>query len=305
MLQKTIKNNIGFSGVGLHTGCDVHVRIIPSGEDTGITFIRTDIKGAPAIKAEASNVIATSYATSLGTREASISTVEHLLAAFNGLGVDNATVELDGPEVPILDGSAKEFIKMIDAVGLTELCSPRKYILVKRPIKVQEGGKYIFLMPSEDMEFTVDYTIDFAHPFMTRQNFSRLFSKDVFRNEVGGARTFGFLRDVEMLRKNGLAKGGSLNNAVVIGDDEILNKGGLRHPDEFVRHKVLDMMGDISLLGAPVVGRIIAHRSGHSLNYKLVQQILKMPGRWELIDSWSGTGVANTGMDIMEKVATV
>lgn len=305
MLQKTVKDNIEFSGIGLHTGCGVNARIIPSGADTGITFVRTDLPGSPAIKAEASNVLTTSYATSLGTRELSISTVEHILAAFYCLGVDNAIVELDGPEVPILDGSSSGFIDMIESTGLTELCSPRKYIVIKRPIKVQENGKYVFLMPSEETEFTVDYSIDFSHPFMTRQNFSRLFSKEVFKNEVGRARTFGFLRDVETLRKNGLAKGGSLDNAIVIGEGEILNEGGLRYPDEFVRHKVLDMMGDISLLGAPVVGRIIAHRSGHSLNYKLIQQVLKMPGRWDLLDSWSRTDIVKANLHVMDKVATI
>jgi len=305
MLQRTVKDNIEFSGIGLHTGCAVNARIIPSGADTGITFVRTDLPGAPAIKAEASSVLTTSYATSLGTREVSISTVEHILAAFYCLGVDNAVVELNGPEVPILDGSSSGFIDMIESTGLTELCAPRKYIVIKRPIKVQENGKYVFLMPSEEMEFTVDYSIDFSHPFMTRQNFSRLFSKEVFKNEVGRARTFGFLRDVETLRKNGLAKGGSLDNAIVIGEGEILNEGGLRYPDEFVRHKVLDMMGDISLLGAPIVGRIIAHRSGHSLNYKLIQQVLKMPHKWELLDSWSRMDAVRADPSVMGKVATV
>ncbi len=305
MLQKTLKDSIEFSGIGLHTGCAVNAKIVPSGEDTGITFVRTDLSGAPAIKAEASSVLTTSYATSLGAKELSVSTVEHILAAFYCLGVDNAIVELDGPEVPILDGSSSGFIDMIESTGLAELCAPRKYIVIKRPIKVQENGKYVFLMPSEETEFTVDYSIDFSHPFMTRQNFSRLFSKEVFKNEVGRARTFGFLRDVETLRKNGLAKGGSLDNAIVIGEGEILNEGGLRYPDEFVRHKVLDMMGDISLLGAPIVGRIIAHRSGHSLNYKLIQQVLKMPHRWELLDSWSATDAARADLRVMDKIATV
>lgn len=305
MLQKTIKNSIKFSGVGLHTGRAVNGRIVPAAEDTGITFVRTDIPGRPELKAEASNVLTTSYATSLGTKEFSISTVEHLLAAFYGLGVDNAVVEINGPEVPILDGSSAEFIDMIESAGLSELCSPRKYIVIRRPIKVQENGKYVFVMPAEEMEFTVDYTIDFSHPFVTRQNFSRRFSKEVFKNEVGRARTFGFLHDVETLRKNGLARGGSLDNAIVIGEGEILNEGGLRYPDEFVRHKVLDMMGDISLLGAPLVCRIIAHRSGHSLNYKLIQQVLKMRGRWEMVDAWSMRGVAKAELPALDKVATL
>ncbi len=304
-MQQTIRNVIEFSGIGLHTGCAVNMRILPSGEDTGITFVRKDISGSPEIKAVSSNVVATSYATSLGSKGVTVSTVEHILSAFYGLGVDNAIVELDGPEVPIMDGSASHFVDMIESAGLTWLAAPRKYIVIKRPIKVADRDKYVLLLPAEDAEFTIDYSIDFAHPFLTRQSFSRLFSREVFRHEVGNARTFGFLRDVEMLRANGLAKGGSLHNAVVIGDTEILNEGGLRYPDEFVRHKVLDMMGDISLLGAPIIGRLIAHRSGHGLNYKLVKEILKRPGRWQLTDSVVSENLSEPQPIHIEKMATV
>lgn len=304
MIQQTLKNIIMFSGTGLHTGHVVNVRILPSAEDTGIRFVRTDIPGAPAIKAESGNVIATSYATSLGSKGASVSTVEHLMAAFYGLGVDNAVVELDGPEVPIMDGSAARFIDLIEEAGLAEQCSLRKYLVIKKPIKVEERDKYVLLLPAEDNEFKVDYSIDFAHSFLAKQNFSRFFSREVFTNEVSRARTFGFLRDVEMLRANGLAKGGSLNNAIVIGETEILNKGGLRYPDEFVRHKVLDLMGDISLVGAPIIGRIVAHRSGHSLNHKLVEEILCRPGRWEFTDSVGKEGYSKH-QHFMEKMATI
>ncbi len=284
MKQKTLKDIVSFAGVGLHTGCHVNVRLIPSGVDTGISFTRVDIPGAPSIKAEASNVVATNYATSLGVDGATVGTVEHLLASFYGLGIDNVIVELDGPEVPVLDGSAELFIKMIEGVGLKDFDSVRKYLVVRRPIKVSEGDKYVMLMPAAEMQLTVDYSIDFSHPFLSKQTFSGLFSADAFKDEVGSARTFGFLRDVEMLRANGLAKGGSLSNAVVISDTEVLNEGGLRYPDEFVRHKVLDMMGDISLIGAPIAGHLIAHRSGHALNLRLVEQIHKKASRWEMID---------------------
>lgn len=305
MMQQTLRDVIEFSGIGLHTGCAVNMRILPSGEDTGIIFVRKDIPGSPVIKADASNVVATSYATSLGSKGVTVSTVEHILSAFYGLGVDNAVVELDGPEVPIMDGSASHFIDMIESVGLVRLSAPKKYIVIKKPIKVAERDKYVLLLPAEEPEFTIDYSIDFLHPFLAKQSFSHLFSAEVFRKEVGNARTFGFLRDVEMLRANGLAKGGSLNNAVVISDTEILNEGGLRYPDEFVRHKVLDLMGDISLLGAPVIGQLIAHRSGHGLNHRLVQEILKRPTRWVMTDTIVDESVIKPGRVLMEKMATV
>ena len=284
MKQKTLKDIVSFAGVGLHTGCHVNVRLIPSGVDTGISFTRVDIPGAPNIKAKASSVVATNYATSLGVDGATVGTVEHLLASFYGLGIDNVIVELDGPEVPVLDGSAELFIKMIEGAGIKELDSTRKYLVIRRPIKVSEGDKYVMLMPAGETQLTVDYSIDFSHPFLSKQTFTTLFTADVFKEEVGSARTFGFLRDVEMLRANGLAKGGSLSNAVVISDTEVLNEGGLRYPDEFVRHKVLDMMGDLSLIGAPIAGHLIAHRSGHALNLRLVEQIIKKTSRWELVD---------------------
>lgn len=283
-MQKTLRNEIRFAGIGLHTGCSVNVRIAPAPVDSGITFTRLDLSGAPSIKAGPESVVATSYATSIGANGVTVSTVEHLMAAFYGLGVDNAAVELDGPEVPIMDGSASYFVEVIEDAGLLALDRPRKYLVVKKPIKVADRDKYVLILPSEEMRLTIDYNIDFAHSLLSRQSFSKLFSREVFRKELGSARTFGFLRDVEMLRANGLAKGGSLENAVVIGETEILNEGGLRFPDEFVRHKVLDMMGDISLVGAPIVGRIVAHRSGHALNHRLVQEILRRPGRWELTE---------------------
>lgn len=303
-MQHTLKDIISFSGIGLHSGRAVKVRILPSAEDTGISFVRTDLPGSPAIKAVSANVISTSYATTIGLKGSSVSTIEHLMAAFYGMGVDNAVVELDGPEVPIMDGSAVDFIGMIESAGLEALPALRQYLVVKKPIRVSEDDKYIFLLPPDDMEFTIDYSIDFAHPFLNKQSFSRLFSQDVFRKELGSARTFGFLKDVEALRANGLARGGSLENAIVISDTEILNEGGLRYPDEFVRHKVLDLMGDIALVGMPVIGQLIAYRSGHSLNHKLAQKVLDRPGRWELTDSPSGKELITPMPALLEKLAT-
>jgi len=304
-MQHTLREVVEFSGIGLHTGCPVNVRIMPSGANTGIRFFRKDLPGNPCIKAVSENVISTSYATTIGVRGASVSTIEHLMAAFYGMGVDNAIVELDGPEVPIMDGSAIDFIGMIESSGLMSLPARRQYLVIRKPIRVTEDDKYIYLLPSEDNEFTVDYSIDFAHPFLNKQSFARLFSRDVFRKELGSARTFGFLKDVEALRANGLARGGSLDNAIVISDTKILNEGGLRYPDEFVRHKVLDMMGDIALVGAPVIGQLIAYRSGHSLNHRLAQKVLQRPGKWELTDSLSGNEALSPVCGLIEKLATV
>ncbi|MBI5455022.1 MAG: UDP-3-O-acyl-N-acetylglucosamine deacetylase [Deltaproteobacteria bacterium] len=304
-MQKTIENKIEFSGIGLHTGHEIRVRILPANENTGIVFVRSDVPSSPIIRARAENVVATSYATTLGRKGVTVSTVEHLLAAFYGMGVDNARVELDGPEVPIMDGSASEFISMIESSGLKDLSAPKKYLVIKEPIRVADRDKCVEISPSGDDEFTVDYSIDFAHPFITKQSFSGLFSGDVFRDGVGRARTFGFLSDYEMLKKNGLAKGGSLDNAIVIGDNEILNEEGLRYPDEFVRHKVLDLMGDISLLGFTVIGQLKAHRSGHALNFKLVQEILRWPESWVLTEAPSKEEPASAGCPLVEKMATV
>jgi UDP-3-O-[3-hydroxymyristoyl] N-acetylglucosamine deacetylase len=287
MFQKTIKNIIEFSGIGLHTGAQARVRVRPSGADTGICFLRKDLQGAPPIRAWVSNVVATSYATTLGSRGATVSTVEHLMAAFYGMGVDNVLVEVEGPEIPVLDGSAAPFVELIEEAGLKTLKSTKRYMVIKKPIKVSGEGKFIHLLPSPEQGFTIDYTIDFAHPYLDRQSFSMSFSSpgNIFSKEVAKARTFGFLHEVELLRANGLAKGGSLNNAVVVGERDILNEGGLRYHDEFVRHKVLDFIGDLAIIGVPVIGHIKAHRAGHSLNHKLAQKVLKNSGSWEMVDS--------------------
>ncbi len=285
MLQKTVKESIEFCGIGLHTGCVCRVRIEPSGADSGITFIRKDIPSSPLIKADPRNVVSTRYATTLGVDGVTVSTVEHLMAALYGLGVDNCVVEVEGPEIPIMDGSARDFVDMIEDVGFTYLDKPRWYLVVERAIRVYRKGAYVLLLPSREMEFSIDYSIDFRHPFLKRQTFSKLFSRDVFKKEIVMARTFGFLEDVKRLRSNGLAKGGSLNNAIVIGEKDILNKEGLRYPDELVRHKVLDIMGDIALLGMPVIGSLVAYRSGHTLNHRLTTKVLNSSTKWKVVTS--------------------
>jgi len=281
MMQKTIKKEITFSGVGLHTGRNVMMKLVPAEADKGVKFIRTDLPGSPSIKADGANVVNTNYATTLGVGGVTVSTVEHILAALYGLGVDNVDVEVFGSEIPILDGSAGEFIRKIEATGLKSLMAPRKYLVVKRPIKVSEGDKYLMLLPSDEPGLRIDYSIDFNHTLLSKQTFSRQCTKEVFIEEIGNARTFGFLSDIEMLRANGLAMGGSLSNAVVVGESDILNEDGLRYPDEFVRHKALDLIGDLALVGAPVRGLLIAHRSGHALNHRLLQKIVRHRPRWE------------------------
>ena len=284
-MQRTIREKFEFSGIALHTGQEVRVVVHPSAENTGISFLRIDRPGSAPIKAHASNVVDTSYATTLGSGGVTVSTVEHLMAAFYGMGVDNALVEIDGGEVPIMDGSAIGFARMIEGAGLMEQKSPRKYLVIKKSISVSEGNRSLDLKPSEDFGFTIDYSIDFKHPTITEQSFSMLISTEGFLREIAKARTFGFLRDVDMLKANGLARGGCLSNAIVIGESEILNKDGLRFHDEFVRHKVLDVMGDLALLGARVVGSLSAHRAGHHLNHRLAHKILKKSSRWEIMET--------------------
>ncbi len=283
MKQSTLKKEISFSGVGLHTGRSVDVRLLPAGADAGIRFVRTDLPGRPSIKAIGANVVDTNYATTLGAGGVSVGTVEHILAALYALGVDNAEIEVHGSEIPILDGSAGEFIRKIEAAGLRSLEAERRYLVVKRPIKVTEGDKFLMLLPSAEPGLRIDYSIDFDHSLLSKQTFSMHCTPEVFMEEIADARTFGFLSDIEMLRANGLAMGGSLSNAVVVGESQILNEDGLRYPDEFVRHKALDLIGDLSLVGAPVRGHIVAHRSGHGLNHRLIQKIVRRRSRWELM----------------------
>lgn len=286
MYQQTIRNIIEFSGVALHSGVNVNVRIKPAKAGRGIVFVRTDladsINGAPVIAASASNVVSTGYATTLADSKtgATVATIEHLMAAFYGLSIDNAIVELNGPEIPIMDGSAVLFADLIETAGIKKLSEKRRYIVIDEPISVIDGDKSIEILPTHNRDFIIDYSIDFNHAVLGPQTFAGSFSRKMFLNDVVKARTFGFLKDIEMLRANGLAKGGSLENAVVIGDDDVLNTEGLRYPDECVRHKVLDAIGDLALVGYPILGHLIACKSGHGLNHKLAEAILANTGSW-------------------------
>lgn len=280
--QKTLKNSINFSGTGLHSGKKVNVRLIPAEEGSGITFIRTDVYRGAVIKAHSKNVVDTRLATTIGSEGVTLGTIEHLMAAFYGMGIDNAVVEVDSCEIPIMDGSALPFVELIQCAGIETQKKDKRTIVIKKPIKVRDGRKVALVLPSKD--FKITYSISFDHPFLKNQSFSTVYSESVFKDEICGARTFGFLKEVEWLRSQGLVAGGSLDNAIVIDDRKIVNRDKMRFSDEFVRHKILDCIGDISLLGANIKGHILAERSGHCLNQKLVRKITENPSSWMFAD---------------------
>lgn len=280
--QRTLSTAVTCSGIGLHSGGNVTVTIHPAPVDHGIVFSRPDKPGKQRVRAHASKVGGTNFATTLIGDNYIIGTIEHLMAALNGHGVDNALVEVDGDEMPIMDGSAAAFSYLIDSAGIAEQAAPRKYIQILKPIIVSENCKRVALLPADG--FAVTYEIAFPHPMIRTQRFDILLTPESFRRELSNARTFGFLSDLNMMRDAGLANCGSLENAIVIGNYSVLNKGGLRYPDEFVRHKVLDALGDLYLAGYPILGRFHAQKSGHALNHKLVTRLLEDTDSWRLVE---------------------
>jgi UDP-3-O-[3-hydroxymyristoyl] N-acetylglucosamine deacetylase len=278
-LQNTIKNEILVSGLGLHTGRVINMKLMPAPRDNGVVFIRTD-KGNVKIKANVCFVSDTSFATTLASEGVKVGTVEHLLAALAGLHIDNVFVELDGPEVPIMDGSSLPFISKILEAGIAKQAKTVNFLRILEPIAVTEGPCQIAVTPYEGTRIT--YRVFYTHPAFGEQKMGIDITTMNFINELAPARTFGFLRDVEMLKSKGLARGGSLENAIVLGDKEVINGGELRFKDEFVRHKILDAVGDISLIGLPIYGHIIANKSGHTLHVKLLRKILLNRNAWEI-----------------------
>ena len=280
--QRTLKNVIRATGVGLHTGEKVYLTLRPAPVDTGIVFCRTDLPTPVMVRARPENVGDTRLSTTLESNGVRISTVEHLMSAFAGLGIDNAFVELTAPEVPIMDGSAGPFVFLIQSAGIQEQASPKRFMCIKKTVQVEDGDKWARFEPWDG--FKVSFTIDFDHP--TFQNSTQLasidFSTTSFVKEVSRARTFGFMRDLEALRKAGLARGGGLDNAIVMDSFRILNEDGLRYEDEFVKHKVLDAIGDLYLLGHPLIGAFSAHKSGHALNNRLLGALMADAEAWEL-----------------------
>jgi UDP-3-O-[3-hydroxymyristoyl] N-acetylglucosamine deacetylase len=281
--QRTLKNVIRATGVGLHTGDKICLTLRPAEPDTGIMFRRIDLPQPVEIKACPENVGDTSLSTTLVSGHARISTVEHLLSAFAGLGIDNAYVDVTAAEVPIMDGSAGPFVFLIQSAGIAEQNRPKRFVRIRQRVAVEEGDKHAVFEPFEG--FKVDFSIEFDHPaFISRiQEASMDFSTTSFVKEVSRARTFGFLRDVEALRQKNLALGGSMDNAVVVDDYRVLNEEGLRYEDEFVKHKILDAIGDLYLLGHSLIGAFRGHKSGHGLNNRLLQALLADEAAWEQV----------------------
>ena len=281
--QRTLHNTIRATGVGLHTGEKVYLTLRPAPVNTGIVFRRVDLNPVVEIAARAENVGDTTLSTTLVKGDVRVSTVEHLLSAMAGLGIDNCYVELSAAEVPIMDGSAGPFVFLIQSAGIEEQKAPKRFIRIKRPVTVKDGDKVASLLPFAG--FKVSFTIDFDHPvFRDRSGHAELdFSSTSFVKEVSRARTFGFMHEIEYLRSKGLAQGGSVDNAIVIDEYRILNEDGLRYEDEFVRHKVLDAIGDLYLLGYSLIGEFRAHKSGHALNNASLRTLIAERDAWEMV----------------------
>jgi UDP-3-O-[3-hydroxymyristoyl] N-acetylglucosamine deacetylase len=281
-VQRTLRRPISCAGVGLHSGHKVNLTLKPAPAGFGIRFRRTDL-GNLEVPATVHHLLGIQLATNLARNQVSIETVEHLLAALVSVGVDNAIVELNSPEVPIMDGSASPFLYLIEEAGLRTLPEPRKYLKVVSPVRLTRGDKSITLEPADHFEIT--YSISYDHPLLRHQARTLRVTRETFADEIAPARTFTFLKDVDHMRQNGLALGGTLDNAVVLGDHGVINGGALRFDDEFVRHKMLDAIGDLALLGYPVIGHLVAHRAGHALHTEFVARVLEEKGAWRLIEA--------------------
>jgi UDP-3-O-[3-hydroxymyristoyl] N-acetylglucosamine deacetylase len=280
--QRTLKSLVRAKGVGLHTGQKINLALRPAQPDTGIVFRRVDLASPVDIPARADLVGETRLSSCLVHQGVKIYTVEHLMSALAGMGVDNAYVDLDGPEVPIMDGSAAAFVLLVQQAGLEEQPAPKRFLRVKRCVEVRDGDKWARLEPHEGLR--LQFSIDFNHPVIerTRQSVSVDFAETSYLKEIARARTFGFMHDVERLREDGLALGGGLDNALVLDEFRLLNADGLRFADEFIRHKVLDAIGDLYLLGRPLLGAFSAHKSGHALNNRLLRALVADSAAWEM-----------------------
>ncbi|MBI3544968.1 MAG: UDP-3-O-acyl-N-acetylglucosamine deacetylase [Deltaproteobacteria bacterium] len=280
-MQTTLKRKINLKGIGLHAGAKVTCVIHPAPANHGIVFLRSDLTNQPRIRADISKVVRTDMSTTLGAGGAVVATVEHLLAALIGMGVDNALIEINGPEVPIMDGSSKEFADAIDDAGVRELAVSRKALQLRRKVAVRAGDKYIVAEPAKKL--TIKGSISFGHKVIGEQVY-RFSSGGDFQKELASARTFGFLREVEYLHKKGLALGGSLDNAVVLDEARVLNPDGLRYKNEFVRHKVLDALGDFALIGMGIQASIEVHKSGHELHTGFIRKVLEDPSNYQIVE---------------------
>ncbi|MCL1078916.1 UDP-3-O-acyl-N-acetylglucosamine deacetylase [Parashewanella spongiae] len=284
IFQRTIQKMVKTTGVGLHSGNKVTLAIKPAPVNSGIVFIRTDLEPTVAITAKAEQVRETMLCTVLANDDGvKVATIEHLFAALAGLGIDNAIIEVDAPEIPIMDGSASPFVFLLQSAGVAQQSLPKKYLRIKKTIKVEDGDKWAMLKPYQG--FKIDFKIDFSHPEIARsqQHMIMDFSTAGFIKDISRARTFGFMRDIEYLRANDLALGGSMENAIVLDEYKVLNPDGLRYDDEFLKHKILDAFGDLYVAGNAIVGEFSAFKTGHALNNKLVRALLAEQEAWELI----------------------
>ncbi len=279
--QTTLGRTAETDGIGLHTAVNVHVRLLPAPPDTGYVFRRTDLGGFE-IPATVESVAHCSYATTLMRTGVMLSTVEHLLAALRGLGVDNAFIEVDNLEIPILDGSADRFAELIEQAGVVQQPLARRALLIREKVSFEQGNRRISIEPADSYE--IECLIDFPHPLIGVQQFTLELTNGSFSREIAAARTFGFTEEIEALRRANLIRGGSLDNAIVLTSDGMLNQTGLRYRDEFVRHKILDIIGDLALLGMPILGRVRAERSGHIMHAGLMSKLLRVRSAWDIVD---------------------
>lgn len=279
--QKTLLKSLETCGTGLHTGVPVNLKLKPAPENTGYVFVRTDLDNFE-IPANVEYISHCSYATTLMRKGVILSTVEHLLSALRGAGVDNCFIEVDNIEMPIMDGSAETFLELIERAGLSEQNAPRRFLQILEKVEFQQGDRKMSVEPADKYE--IECTIDFPHPFIKQQSFKFVLSNGSFGKEIAGARTFGFTSEIEMLKKANLALGGSLDNAIVLTTEGMLNKNPLRFQDEFVRHKILDIVGDFALLGMPILGKVTAQKTGHAVHASLMSKLLKTENAWKIVE---------------------
>jgi UDP-3-O-[3-hydroxymyristoyl] N-acetylglucosamine deacetylase len=298
--QRTIASSVKVTGIGLHSGRKVTLKLHPAEADFGIQFIRTDIAGSLPKKADATTVGATENATTLGEGREAIHTVEHLMSVLYGLGIDNVLCEIDGPEIPIMDGSGASFVFLLKETGIKTLNKSKKFLVILEKVRVEKDDKWAEIEPAANL--IIDSTIIFAHPRIKKQREVFEFSCENYIKEISRARTFGFFRDVDMLKRKGLVKGGSLDNAIVLDDYRVMNDEGLRFKNEFVRHKILDTIGDVSLLGHEIAGKITTYKSGHNLHNLLCRKILATPSSYEIVSASSLKAEVKKSLEIPQMI---
>lgn len=285
LYQRTIAKTVSITGIGIHSGKKVTMKLHPAEADTGIRFKRIDIPGSEILRASATSVGATENNTTIGEGRNAVHTVEHLLSVLYGLGIDNVFIEIDGPEVPIMDGSGASFVFVLKEIGIATLNKSKKFLVVLEPVEVKVDDKWARIEPASKL--IIDSTIVFTHPLIKTQRKTFEFSCENYIKEIGRARTFGLLRDVDMLKRKGLIKGGSLDNAIVLDEYKVVNEDGLRFKDEFVRHKILDTIGDFGLLGHEIAGKVTTFKSGHNLHNLLCRKLLETPSAYQIVSASS------------------